>query len=65
MERIYGALALIALVAVPFWFSKRKNSARRYPWDPSHDTGPTVGGGPDTEAFTATNESHSDTGGEH
>ena len=33
MERVFGALALIALVAIPFLFSRRKKMKRLEDWD--------------------------------
>ncbi len=32
MVQIFGALALIALIAVPFWFSRRKKMNRVEDW---------------------------------
>jgi FtsZ-interacting cell division protein ZipA len=37
MERIWGALALAALVAVPFWLSRRKEMKRNEDWSHNHE----------------------------
>jgi FtsZ-interacting cell division protein ZipA len=38
MERIFGALALVVLVAVPFWFSRRKKMKRTEDWNNERET---------------------------
>jgi hypothetical protein len=40
MERIWGMLALAALVAVPFWFSRRKKMKRSEDWNNERDSVP-------------------------
>ena len=43
MERIFGALALVALVAVPFWFSRRKKMKLTEDWNNERETVPQGG----------------------
>jgi hypothetical protein len=33
MDRIFGALVLLALVAIPFWFWRRKKAIRSEDWN--------------------------------
>jgi FtsZ-interacting cell division protein ZipA len=37
MERVWGLLALAALVAVPFWLSRRKEMKRNEDWNHNHE----------------------------
>ena len=60
MERIFGALALIALVGIPFWFSKHTKMKRIEDWNNERD--PTPGGvtNSDTSATISSDGGHSD-----
>ena len=43
MERILGALALVVLVAIPFWFSRRKKMKCIEDWSNDRETVPQGG----------------------
>ncbi len=58
MERILAALVLIALVAVPFWFSRRKKMKRSEDWNNEHDPVPKGGIGADTSATISGDGGH-------
>ena len=58
MERVWAALALIALVAVPFWFSRRKKMKRVEDWNNENTSVPPGGIGSDTSATISNDGGH-------
>ncbi len=59
MERILGALMLIALVGVPFWFSRRKKMHLVENWNNERKT-PYVGQGAATNPDISSGNAHTD-----
>jgi FtsZ-interacting cell division protein ZipA len=60
MERFFGAIALIALVGVPFWLSRRKKKDRVESW--GDENSPYINGG---EIKSDDISSHSGDSGHH
>ena len=58
MERILGALALLALVAIPFWFSRRKKMKRVEDWNNQRENVPLGGITTDVSATISSDGGH-------
>ena len=58
MERVFGALALNALVGVPFWLSRRKKMNRIEDWNNENSSVPLGGISSDTSATISNDGGH-------